>query len=569
MIGRVAAVIPVNKNIKSSIVIDMRGNGIFGLLSLLCFFLGLIFFPSPLKGDDSISGDSIEDTTGRGLTIRSKPSGVKVFIDGIERGLTPLTLETIRAGEYSVRLSKDGYVDRRFKVTVLPESRLVVAMMLEEARGQVLLSLKRGPGSPPEEILPLSPLITADGAAVQGPVLNLPVGLRTIRVRSFGWEDASATVYVRQDQTRILELSLEPAVFRLSGGVSRRSGFNPGNSGSLGQTEISFEVSAPGRGSLSVRDTRGGLVFFKELGPFRTWSQSVVWDGRIQAGKPGESYGIPLPDGVYTVSISAESLPWDGSAPLSRTLELPVRIDSSFSIVPAALSGGLAGLLFTPVPEILPAGAFQLEANLLFGRPVLTETAWETLPFAASLRFSLLEKLEISSSLNIVPEFNGGAIWGVSGAVKWLLRNSSSRGLPLGIAAGLSYAWVEDAALTPFGMNAGAELFFPFSWHLGQAFAFILSPGIFWTGERGYPSESLPRPLLSGGFQIQRPPFTGGISLRYEYIPAQEEAGPLLLAGEIKFFPPPSNVVFTVLGGAWLRDGEWGAFGGGGIGLLY
>jgi hypothetical protein len=42
-----------------------------------------------------------------------------------------------------------------------------------------------------------------------------------------------------------------------------------------------------------------------------------------------------------------------------------------------------------------------------------------------------------------------------------------------------------------------------------------------------------------------------------------------MAAAEIRFFPPPSSMVFSLLGGGWFRDGRCGAYGGIGIGLIY
>ncbi|MDR1597227.1 MAG: hypothetical protein LBR99_05935, partial [Treponema sp.] len=98
-----------------------------------------------------------------------------------------------------------------------------------------------------------------------------------------------------------------------------------------------------------------------------------------------------------------------------------------------------------------------------------------------------------------------------------------------------------------------------------------LSPAVLWTGEEGYPAESIPRFLFSGGVLFRQPFFTTGLSLRSEYIfrGTVLDFGPLMAAAEIRFFPPPSSMVFSLLGGGWFRDGRCGAYGGIGIGLIY
>ena len=43
------------------------------------------------------------------LTVQSRPTGAKVFLDGKLIGMTPLSFPAVRAGEHAVRLEYDGY----------------------------------------------------------------------------------------------------------------------------------------------------------------------------------------------------------------------------------------------------------------------------------------------------------------------------------------------------------------------------------------------------------------------------------------------------------------------------
>ncbi|MDR2181461.1 MAG: PEGA domain-containing protein, partial [Treponema sp.] len=80
----------------------------FAHRAFLCFFL--------IAGAGLFARESYQELAGRGLYVNSEPSGAQVFINGIERGKTPFTLDTLRAGEYSVRVVKEGYLERRFTV---------------------------------------------------------------------------------------------------------------------------------------------------------------------------------------------------------------------------------------------------------------------------------------------------------------------------------------------------------------------------------------------------------------------------------------------------------------------
>jgi hypothetical protein len=511
-------------------------------------------------------GDIVEEVEGRGIVIRSEPSRATVYINGIERGLTPFTFETIAPGEYGIRLTKDGYGERWIWVSVREGSRLEVTLNLEAILGILTLDIQRKAGSPPAERLPLKPEITVDGVVKNSAILYLPVGYRTVRVRAFGWEETVHSVYIQKDLSRSLRVEMQAAPFSMTGAELRRPRFNPANSGALGRTEIAFNVSAPGTGRIVIENQRGDTVFARDLAPFATWSQSVAWDGRDGEGKP-------LPDGAYRVLALAESLSAEGSRPVAQQAELIVNIDSSLNIYPLSVSAPASGLFFSPLPETIPRGSFQIDGSLLFGSAVAAGSAWDALPFAAALRFSPLENFEMTAALNISPYFDEKAVNALGGGLKWaFIKPWTEAGLAAAVA--LSYVWASAGTLTPFGSPVGAAFSLPFSWRLGEALSLTLSPGGLWTSWEGYPAEAAPRILLSGGLLFRRSVFTAGLSLQSRALLAgtdREEAGfgPLMAAGEIRFFPPPSNMVFSLLGGGWTNGGRQGGFGGIGIGLIY
>jgi hypothetical protein len=77
----------------------------------LAVFLA-VFFPVMIAAQALPSwaqaGDRVEESDGEGLAIWTKPTGASVFIDGLERGKTPLSLENLRPGRYFVRIAKEG-----------------------------------------------------------------------------------------------------------------------------------------------------------------------------------------------------------------------------------------------------------------------------------------------------------------------------------------------------------------------------------------------------------------------------------------------------------------------------
>ncbi|MDR2133727.1 MAG: PEGA domain-containing protein [Treponema sp.] len=544
---------------------------ISGCFFLSCLGLLLCLFPPSLAAQNvsDITGDTFEETAGRGLSIRTRPNGVRVFINGAEQGRTPFSSDTLRPGEYSVRLSKEGYRDRRFKVVVSDKSRLLVSIEMEEATGQVLLKVNRAEGSPPEDTLPLRPVFIAGGRETEEPVLTLAVGWRQVQVRAFGWGDASATVFVREGRTTELSITLKPEPFRLSGGTVSRRRFNPHNAGSLGSVEFRFEVSAPGSGRLTIRDPGGAPVYTVPLGPFTSRSQQTAWNGRDRSGDV-------LEEGIYTARIEGTDL----FGAEGQVFELQTEIDFSASIYPLSLSGGVPGLLFAPVPAVLPRGSFQIEAGLLFGKFSLPEEftragperIFSSLPFDGGFRFVPLDRLEIAAALNSNTRFDGGAGWGFTGSAKYVFLPGTPS-LPLGMAAAVSYSWAGEGGEAPLGTGRGGGLYLPLSLRFGFV-SLLFSPGMRWAGM----DDPVPRLLLSAGALFQGPWFIAGISLRpdFDFTSPGERGGMsfadrvrFLGGAEFKFYPPPSNLVFTLSGGVWLRNAAVGGFGGAAVGILF
>ena len=552
-------------------------------------FFGLIFLlviPPFLwsRNVSDIVGDTFEETAGSGFVIRTYPTGVKVFIDGAERGQTPYSNNSLRPGDYNIRLSKDGYRDRRFRITITGRSRLNISIEMEEILGQVLVRIKRADESPSD--LPFQPVIDG-GSSNEGRnvisagdgegetfILNLPVGLRTIRLRAFGWEDSVQTVYVRENFPSVVDASLKPAVFSLSGEAVNRRRFNPDNPGDLGKAEFRFEASAPGRARLSILDQNNTEVYSCILGPFDTWFQTVSWNGR-------DNFDRPLPEGLYRVFISGETVSDDsGDSGDIRTLALETQIDYSINIYPLALSGGIPGLLFAPVPAALVRGSFQIEVSLFFGSfsapeksPLSSpDRAFSTLPFEAALRFFPHGRLELAAAFNVNPAFGSDTGFGFYSSAKYLLVRGIGS-FPLEMAAGISYTWAQSRGEAPLGTGRGGGLYLPLSVDAGPV-RILFSPGMRWPGM----DDPIPRLLLSAGALYRWRWLTAGLSARTELDFTNtgsranvsfEQRMRTLCGAEIKIFPPPSSLIFSMAGGAWFKAGRAGPFGGLGLGFIH
>jgi hypothetical protein len=323
-----------------------------------------------------------------------------------------------------------------------------------------------------------------------------------------------------------------------------------------------FTVNAPGKGIVRITNNQGDEVFSLSLNQFSSWTQTVAWDGRNQ-------YGEIVPDGIYTINIDAESIPWNDNPPLQQNIALSVEIDSSLQIFPESMASAKSGLLFAPSTDILPKGSYQLDALMLFGKPLNADKAWTNLPLAFSLRASPLDFLEAAVSLNVTPEFGNKTIIGAGASVKWQILNKSKRAFPLGLAAILSYGWAQEGPITPFAMGTGVEFAIPVSYYFGDSLSVSIAPALLWAGAEGFPDSGIPSGILSAGIAFRRSVFNSGLSLRTEYLFENgARLGPITLAGEIKFFPQPSVFVLSARAGIVYDDNSAGGFGGIGIGFI-
>lgn len=75
------------------------------------------------------------------LTIESEPTGAALFINGIDYGVTPYRRDVIDAGDYTVRLSKDGYDTLEQLVTVHPGEPMNRTFTLDSNLGSIVLSV--------------------------------------------------------------------------------------------------------------------------------------------------------------------------------------------------------------------------------------------------------------------------------------------------------------------------------------------------------------------------------------------------------------------------------------------
>ena len=497
-----------------------------------------------------------------GLEIVSDPEEAEIYLDNRYLGLTPLLLEDLEPGRYKLTLKKKGYYPYNGWIDFY-EDYLLHEAVLEPITGTFKITTVPGNAL----------IYLATSELESGSASEIPVGSYSLRVRAFGYEDYVARVEIEEKLMTSLRVELKAAEFSLYDVRASKKVFNPENAGLLGRTRVSFLVTSFGRGRAVVLNEQNQEVFSREFSSFKTWEQSFEWNGRDDAG-------LLLPDGFYKVVIEARSAP---AEELFFKKEISVQIDSSLRIDYRSLWSGSAGLLYAPVPEVLPDQNIQLStlilAHLESPGGVLSFSA----PWNIAFRLGLNNNLEIdalagliighyqneSGAGSIFPFFAGASLKAV------LLKPSGSFGLGSSALIRLSYQNVSTDRLANFtGIGAGL----PSSLTLGPV-GIVISPEMVLSYTRVYHyPQSAPEPGLfvwaygKTGLILDLGSLIFGVSASFRTKPFQEGFGldlPLQGGAEIHWLVPGTQLYLSLaLAAEYSSPENFYLLSGLGLGLL-
>lgn len=80
------------------------------------------------------------------IAVSTEPPGAAVFLDGQAKGVTPLSVADVPAGEHRVRLVKQGFVENSRVVSVPAGGRETVALRMTQAPAPSPAPEARGTG---------------------------------------------------------------------------------------------------------------------------------------------------------------------------------------------------------------------------------------------------------------------------------------------------------------------------------------------------------------------------------------------------------------------------------------
>lgn len=362
------------------------------------------------------------------IIIKTNIPGVKVYINGELKGLTPLSIVNLLPGQYQIKLEKTGYQTESQYIRVSKNTKYSYYFEMTEIRGFVEL-----------QGLPEKSIIYADGNSKSNSRFELAEGYHTITVRCFCYQDFSSQIYVQRNKIKILKIQMEKAEQKITDFYANQKTINPAYSGSLGKFTFIAKVTTKGSGRLSITNQMGNEVYSFDFPEFTSWNQEAEWDGK-------DKFGNEVLSGDYTATFSCENL--------SKSIKISVDKNLIYPLNEIGSGGSSIGSVITG--SILPPKTMMLEFSAM---PMFSsKTGFHTLPLNIGLSAALNKHFEFSgkftafAGLDTTPKEFSMAIKAINST------NNTEEGLNLRYGASLHYGYCSKAIYQPYKADFGAGL---------------------------------------------------------------------------------------------------------------
>jgi hypothetical protein len=182
-----------------------------------------------------------EDSDDQSLFITSVPDNADVFLDNRYYGRTPIEIDDLEKGTYRIRLEHANYEPYE-SFFYFEKKSMTYSVELVRLTGYLMVNT-----------IPSDAEVIIGGENISNVKAKVPVGTYNLVVRRFGYEEHTKRVTITEGRLTSVDVALREAEFTITGLTFSRKRFNPENSGLLGNTEMSFYVTAPGKGLRRLR----------------------------------------------------------------------------------------------------------------------------------------------------------------------------------------------------------------------------------------------------------------------------------------------------------------------------
>ncbi len=202
------------------------------------------------------------------VSITSNPSGAYVYMDGVYKGRTPLTLNNVAAAPHNIELDLAGYYDWKTTVTVSAGvTRYVNAQMSpipSETTGRI--DVVSSPAGADVYLDGVHQGKTRSSGVFT--VSNVRVGTHNVKVGMAGYHDYTTSVEVRAATTSYVNAVLQPAPVSAVGSIAVTS--------SPAGAEIYIDNAYKGITPLTVEGISAGAHAVRvALAGYNDWSTTV------------------------------------------------------------------------------------------------------------------------------------------------------------------------------------------------------------------------------------------------------------------------------------------------------
>lgn len=387
------------------------------------------------------------------IQINTDVKGASVYINGNYKGTTPLTISGLYTGTYDLEIRKKGYEPIYHTIRVQKGKQRVYSLKMHKLTGRLIVNNA-----------PAGSLIYVDGTLQNSNIMRVEVGYHRIKIRKFGYYDASADVLISPHFTKVLSVNMQEQPFSVTGFYSTSSSFNPNYESNLGHCSLTLKVTNNGSGTLSIYNKEGQTVYSNQISSFNTWDNYFTWDGR--------SYdGAILPDGKYTATFETQNQKLSATIQIDSTIKALLSDITAFGsgigtlLNPRILNGDTIKLALSVGPEF----SFSSEQNGFYSLPLKFSIAWAFSPWC---EFSSM--LETYLGQEEVPVIIGASL-------KFCTNSNLTEQTKLCYGASISYNFTTDPIHPPYGSNneygfgiAGAMGIEARRFYLGFASQYIL-----------------------------------------------------------------------------------------------
>jgi PKD repeat protein len=151
-------------------------------------------------------------TTLQTLTISSTPPGAMVFIDNVEKGITPVTLKDTAMGTHQLLLRKAGFDDYTRSILIEPATPVTIGATLSKSLPEPTFPPSASSGSIAITSFPAGAMVFVDGTP-RGttPVIlpEIPTGNHYVTLSFKGYDDWNHTISVGSGQMAAINAELE------------------------------------------------------------------------------------------------------------------------------------------------------------------------------------------------------------------------------------------------------------------------------------------------------------------------------------------------------------------------